>query len=173
MFFSILIYRYVRFNYSLNKYILWNAILLSNGLFSSDIKFMSDKFHLGIIVVIPCHNELHLIDSLLSLKDCDIPTSISIEVITIINAGEHGSAEIKKHNQETFKKSEEWAEENSSNKVRFLNYLNNDLPKKHAGVGLARKIGMDEAVDRFEQVNNANGVIVCFVKGCPKSLSEL
>ena len=39
---------------------------------------------------------------------------------------------------------------------------NLNLPKKHAGVGLARKIGMDEAVRRLETVNNPNGIIVCF-----------
>lgn len=35
-----------------------------------------------------------------------------------------------------------------------------DLPEKHAGTGLARKIGMDEAVHRLRQVGNVEGLIV-------------
>ena len=37
-----------------------------------------------------------------------------------------------------------------------------DLPHKHAGVGLARKIGMDMAAYRLEQVQQRTAPIVCF-----------
>ena len=36
------------------------------------------------------------------------------------------------------------------------------LPKKHAGVGLARKIGMDEACWRFQKIRNPRGIIAAF-----------
>ncbi|MBL4703919.1 MAG: hypothetical protein JKY54_05325, partial [Flavobacteriales bacterium] len=36
-----------------------------------------------------------------------------------------------------------------------------ELPQKHAGVGLARKIGMDEALRRFSTIHK-NGIIACF-----------
>jgi len=36
------------------------------------------------------------------------------------------------------------------------------LPPKHAGVGLARKIGMDEACWRLEGARNPQGIIACF-----------
>ena len=39
-----------------------------------------------------------------------------------------------------------------------------DLPDKHAGVGLARKIGMDEALRRFG--SNENGIIVALDADC-------
>ena len=50
------------------------------------------------------------------------------------------------------------------------------MPKKHAGVGLARKIGMDEAVRMFESIDNHDGVILCFDADChcePNFLSEV
>lgn len=40
------------------------------------------------------------------------------------------------------------------------------LAAKDAGVGLARKIGMDEAVRRFDVTGNQNGVIVCLDADC-------
>ena len=69
---------------------------------------------------------------------------------------------VKKLNESTFELANSWTAKNKRENLDYLIHLNNELPKKHAGVGLARKIGMDEAVDRFEQINNKEGVIVCF-----------
>ena len=41
-----------------------------------------------------------------------------------------------------------------------------DLPPKHAGVGLARKIGMDEAARRFDDIGNPQGIIAGFDADC-------
>ena len=116
---------------------------------------------LGLIVVIPCFDETELIRSLESLKGCDAPLS-STEVIVIINDGEHTSAEIKSQNSTTFETATTWAKENSTIHLQFLIDYKTDLPKKIAGVGTARKIGMDEAVRRLESVGKPDGVIVCF-----------
>jgi len=44
----------------------------------------------------------------------------------------------------------------------FYDFIDaNNLPDKHSGVGLARKIGMDEAVCRFENIKK-DGIIACF-----------
>ena len=91
---------------------------------------------------------------------CDQP-KCKVEVITVINASEKSSAEIKQLNLQTYKQGVEWAKNNNSDQLKFHFILNNELPKKHAGVGLARKIGMDEAVARFHSTNK-DGVIVCF-----------
>lgn len=41
------------------------------------------------------------------------------------------------------------------------------LPAKHAGVGLARKIGMDEAARRFDDIGrSAEGIIICYDADC-------
>ncbi len=117
---------------------------------------------LGLVVVIPCYYEKDLIISLLSIYYCDLP-ELSVEVIVIINDAENTSGYIKKQNQRTYKMAVKWAEEKSNSQLQFhINYCSN-LPKKHAGVGLARKIGMDEAIRRFEAVNNhQRGIVVCF-----------
>jgi hypothetical protein len=55
-----------------------------------------------------------------------------------------------------------WSAKNQKPGIDFYFLLEDNLPQKDAGVGLARKIGMDEAVRRFEQINKPEGVIVCF-----------
>lgn len=116
---------------------------------------------LGLIVVIPCCNETNLISSLNSLKNCERP-NCTVEIIVVINASETASEEIHNQNQKTYLEAKNWIATNQSNTLKYFLIEENQLPKKHAGVGLARKIGMDEAVRRFESINNSDGVIVCF-----------
>lgn len=117
------------------------------------------KTELGITVVIPCFNEPDLISSLEALVQCE-PTSCSVEVIVVVNSGEHHSGAVLRQNQRTIAAFKSWKESLKSN-IDFHLIHQPDLPQKHAGVGLARKIGMDEAVYRFEQLNR-DGIIVCF-----------
>jgi hypothetical protein len=112
----------------------------------------------GIIVVIPCFNEPDLCRSLQSLRDCT-PTKSKVEVIIVVNSGEHHPAEVKRQNLKSIEEFHQWNE--VLEWIQFHIIHKNDLPKKHAGVGLARKIGMDEAVARFHQLKR-DGVIVCF-----------
>ncbi len=121
----------------------------------------SPKEDLGLIVVIPCSNEPDLISSLKSLKNCKRP-KCSVEVIVIINASEIASEGILKQNKITYSLANEWIVSNQTEGLKYFLIEENELPKKHAGVGLARKIGMDEAVRRFEVINKPKGVIVCF-----------
>lgn len=121
---------------------------------------------LGIVVVIPCCNESELINSLESLFNCKTP-NCSVEVIVVINALEEAEKDIVRQNRKTLIEAEEWRKNHfdkiaSSLAMTFYFIEENKLPKKHAGVGLARKIGMDEAVRRFESVNNKEGIIACF-----------
>ena len=124
----------------------------------------------GIVVVIPCFNEPALLESLKALEACH-KTQYPIEVIVIINASENASEGIKKQNEATFQSNKGYFK-NSSLKVHFI--LKNDLPKKHAGVGLARKIGMDEAAKRFLSINKPEGIILCYDADtdCPKDYLE-
>lgn len=114
---------------------------------------------LNLIVVIPCFNEPDIISTLKSLNACDLPQGIA-EIFIIINAGIHHDEKIKSQNLKTLEAINQWQ---SQNTLRFDFYpiLIDDLPKKHAGVGLARKIGMDEAVARFHDLNK-DGIIICF-----------
>lgn len=116
---------------------------------------------LFLTLVIPSYNEDELCKSLQSIKDCAMPQK-SVEVIVVINSSENTSSEIIQKNRNTYKNAIIFSKENSTKKLKFfiLNFEN--LPKKFAGVGLARKIGMDEALQRFNQLDNPNGLIAGF-----------
>ena len=116
--------------------------------------------NLGIIVVIPCFDEPDILPTLKSLYRADMPVC-AVEVIIVVNSGTHHSEEIKNRNLETIDSIRSQDEFVLSGKLTYHIISINDMPKKHAGVGLARKIGMDEAVARFDNLNR-DGIIVCF-----------
>lgn len=115
---------------------------------------------LGLILVIPCYNETNLIASLEDLFHADDP-KCALEIIVVINASEDASDQIKAQNEETYLEVKDWTAKNQKANFSVHQIFTNNLPKKHAGVGFARKIGMDEAVYRFEQINT-DGIIACF-----------
>jgi hypothetical protein len=118
-----------------------------------------------MIVVIPCHDEPDLLTTLQSLLDCE-KTDTAPEVIVVINSGEDDDLKALEQNAKTLEEAQAWIEVNSNTKLKFHLIDVKGLPKRHAGVGLARKIGMDEAVQRFDDINNQNGVIVCLDADC-------
>ena len=132
---------------------------LSKYSFSAPQISSQPKPDLGLIIVIPCFNEPDIITSLTSLNQCDPPHQ-NVEILIVINSGEHHSSQIKKRNQQTISEIRNWKNSNTLN-YDFHIIEAHSLPKKHAGVGLARKIGMDEAIARFENSNN-EGIIICF-----------
>lgn len=116
---------------------------------------------LNIIVVIPCYNEPHLQKSLNSLLECN-KTKCAVEVIVIINSSENSPEFVLQQNTQTFEEAVHWAKKNNTEKFIFHILHTPGLKKKDAGVGLARKIGMDAALLRFDQLNNPNGIILGF-----------
>lgn len=115
---------------------------------------------LNMIVVIPCFNEENLLTTLSSLLKCSLPKS-GVEVLVVINDGEQVTNAIRNHNDQTYQEMIAWAEKNNSTQLSFHAIRITNMPRKFAGVGLARKIGMDEAVRRFSSIDNKNGIIVC------------
>lgn len=116
---------------------------------------------LGLVVVIPAYDEPHLEASLQALAQCRPPTS-TVEVIVVINHAEQESPEVKLRNRQTYERAKAWVEEMDREWIQFHLLFCPDLPDKHAGVGLARKIGMDEACRRLEAVDNPGGLILGF-----------
>ncbi len=116
---------------------------------------------LNIIVTIPCFNEPDLIPSLDALWSCERP-SCAVEVIVIVNSGELVSNEIFAQNQKTISDARVWMKNHEDEKLKFFLIDQPNLPKKFAGVGLARKIAMDEAVSRFNKIDKVNGIITGF-----------
>lgn len=134
-----------------------NFYLQKYGFKPAQIK-SSPKENLGIIVIIPCFNEPDLVGSLRSLLSCE-RTGCSVEVIVVLNSSELAKEDILDQNEQTLRAFNEW--NNDDQWIDFHLLHEPSLPKKHAGVGLARKIGMDEAVSRFDSIDT-DGIIVCF-----------
>jgi hypothetical protein len=82
-------------------------------------------------------------------------------VLVVLNSGEHHPKEIKERNALTLAAGLALQKTLSTPWLDFHWIDVPNLPQKHAGVGLARKIGMDEAVHRFDLVKR-DGIIVCF-----------
>ncbi|MBL3655951.1 glycosyltransferase [Fulvivirga sediminis] len=116
---------------------------------------------LDAVVTIPCFKEEHLIESLESLKNCN-RQALSIEVIIVINEAENASEEIKTVNNKAFEEALIWSKTHSEPSFKVFTFYINDLKPKDAGVGMARRIAMDEAVRRFESIGKPDGVIICY-----------
>lgn len=119
---------------------------------------------LGIVVVIPSYNETSINHALLSLQSCSRPPC-EVEVIVVINQSEIEGPEVTATNRRTLAETVKWEERTTGSRdpgFSVFAILESKLPKKHAGVGFARKIGMDEAVRRFKVTGNEDGIIACF-----------
>lgn len=120
---------------------------------------------LGLVVVIPCFNEPDLPGCLDSLWACDRP-ACTVEVIVVINSSRTCAEEILAQNQETLSLASAWTAHHIDSRFAFHLLHFPDLPMRQAGVGLARKIGMDEAVRRLDDVGRPDGIVVCYDADC-------
>jgi hypothetical protein len=119
----------------------------------------------GIVVVVPCFNEPDLIGSLESLWLCDRP-GCSVEVIVVINSPAGCAAEAVSQNLATLRIAAEWSERHRDPRLVFHILQFSELPPKQSGVGLARKIGMDEALRRLDDTGRMDGIIAGFDADC-------
>lgn len=122
---------------------------------------LAPESNLGLCVVIPSYNELNLSKALGAIGQCKLPPC-SVEVIVVVNHPENSSLDIIKVSEQTVNEVEEAQKKWGNTQLKFHAIRAYNLPRKHAGVGLARQIGMDEAAYRLMNVSNPNGVIACF-----------
>ena len=134
---------------------------LKKNSFRSQLIERKATVDLGLIVVIPAHDESELITSVKSLLVCD-QSKAGVEIIVVFNASEVDSKEIVLRNEKAKIQLLSWFRKFRNESVPLHIIEENSLPKRHAGVGLARKIGMDEAARRFASIGNNEGVIVCY-----------
>ena len=113
---------------------------------------------LSLIVVIPCFNEPAVTDTLDSLSQCDAQ-GLKTEVIVVVNQGEDVTQEIHLRNQKSISELQAWSVSNPSFALYPL--FIEKVPSKKAGVGYARKTGMDEALRRLEQSQSEHQIILC------------
>jgi hypothetical protein len=144
----------------LNKEISFGDNYLSKHFVQDKIGIIP-KENLRLIIVIPCFNEPGIIRTLQSLLLCDQPGS-AVEVIVVVNSPENASDEILATNKRTIIEINEWARENNNSWFNCIILDEHGLAVHEAGPGLARKIGMDQAILRFNQLNRPDGIIVSF-----------
>ncbi len=119
---------------------------------------------LGLIIIVPAYNENNLTEAFEGLCCCEMP-AYSAEVLVLINYPDNCCDEIKQFHLKQYQLLMQWAKLKNCKGLKF-HIIINQLPLKDAGVGLARKILMDEACYRFNLNNNANGIIASFDADC-------
>lgn len=117
----------------------------------------------NIIVVIPSLNEKHLLETLESLAKCFLP-KFPVAVLVVINASRNANPKIIQQNIKTHEALLAWKKLQKPH-FQLFSILNQDLSPKHAGAGLARKIGMDEALKLFQEIDK-DGILVCLDADC-------
>ncbi|MFN7952431.1 MAG: glycosyltransferase family A protein [bacterium] len=129
---------------------------------------------LGLVVAIPCKDEPALGETLASLARAAAP-AIGVEVIVIANASERDDAEVRARSALDAREARAFgaaaAAAAAPIRVHVIEAL--DLPARHAGVGLARKLAMDEAALRLDRVGRPRGVIACLDADCTVAPSYL
>ncbi len=120
---------------------------------------------LEMIVVIPCFHEPDILLTLNSLLSCH-PIDCSIEIILLINSYAFVDQSIKNYNRDTYIKCLEFSSIYNRPGFNIIPLLEEELPGHQTGAGQPRKIGMDEAISRFNQIGKENGIIVCLDADC-------
>ncbi|MCX6223731.1 MAG: hypothetical protein NTV01_03110 [Bacteroidia bacterium] len=116
---------------------------------------------LFLIVTIPAFKEPGLTDSLNALLACD-PPGVMWEILININYPENSGADVVEISRQSMEAVKQLSSHLSRSDVRIHCLWNPDMPVRHAGVGLARKIVMDQAVRRFNSIGRPEGVILSF-----------
>ena len=124
-----------------------------------------ETFNADIAIVIPCFNEPTLNETLSDLVQKD-STGKKVLVIIVVNSGIKTDPYIIEQNRKTYFEVQKFASQYSSETMMFFPVIVENLPRKHAGVGLARKIGMDLSIDCFLKIQNPRGIIISLDADC-------
>lgn len=120
---------------------------------------------LSMVVVIPCLNEPEIIRTLESLWACQQVDS-PCEVIVIVNDSETSLPQVKDFNWQTNIQLLEWKKANDRELMVLHPIYAPSVGARFAGAGMARKIGMDEAVRRLNLAGKPEGVIISTDSDC-------
>ena len=120
---------------------------------------------LAMCICIPTFNEAKIVDTLDSLAACE-RISASVEVLIALNHTQSAREEVKSQNAECKIQMEDWEKNNKPSFSLHVLDLQN-LEDRFKGVGVARKIVMDEACRRICAVNKSKeAVLVCLDADC-------
>jgi hypothetical protein len=87
------------------------------------------------------------------------PAPVQAEAIILINAPAHAPAEVLEANLRIHERARKWIEDHPHPYIEFHLLLDHSFNRKEAGVGMARKILMDEAARRFDRISRPRGII--------------
>ncbi len=118
-----------------------------------------------MVVVIPCYDEPELELTLESLRACKAPR-VAVEVLVVINAAEGAEAGVAKQNYLSLQRVQALDDSLGDPRFRLHPLYFPKLPPEHSGVGCARKLGMDEAVARFAELERPQGLILSLDADC-------
>lgn len=130
---------------------------------------------LGLVVVIPCFDEPDVGPVLDSLAQCVAP-GCDVEVLVVVNAPVDADSATLARNDDAARCVRHPAPGAMPGWMRRYAIERNSLPVTQAGVGLARKIGMDEAAARLATTRDCTGIIACLDADCrvaPNYLARL
>lgn len=119
----------------------------------------------GLIAVIPAYNEPEIRTLLGSLAECAVP-DCGIEIILVVNSPDNATPDSLQVNINTISEIETWKKAHPACFFRIYTIDASSLGIDGWNVGLARKTGMDEAVRRFERINNKEGAILSLDADC-------
>ncbi len=113
----------------------------------------------SIFIVIPCYNEPDVVTTLDSLSYCCY-LGTSISVLVVVNDADDTSDAAVEQNNATLNTISQWQHLHKDLFFDVQRIYAHALSRKWAGVGWARKIGMDEAVRQMVKNKYSDGIIV-------------
>jgi hypothetical protein len=116
-----------------------------------------------MIVVIPCYKEPELQRTVQSLFDCE-RGDFPVEIIIFINSWQIDRKEVVEMNRNTCLQMKDFAAKNNSSDFILTPILIENLQGHQTGAGVPRKLGMEEAIRRFN--GNQSGIIVSLDADC-------
>lgn len=119
----------------------------------------SDRYGSSLFVVIPCYNEPDIVTTLDSLAACYPPVA-PVSVLIVVNDGADSPAEAVEQNGLTLNSIAQWKSVHADLFFDVQPIVAHRLPQKWAGVGWARKIGMDETIRQLSEQGYPDGIVV-------------
>jgi len=114
----------------------------------------------GIAVIVPVYLEEDYIDACLKSLIASGKIQTTITVLLVVNTSERDNPGIVKRQEALYDRLKEEVRNMSVPGMHFIVLKNFGIRWKHAGVGAARKTGMDFAVWGFRNSGNPDGIIV-------------
>jgi hypothetical protein len=139
---------------------------------SKELGFKETNEDVDLIIVIPCFAEDEILKTLNSINACR-KEDIKIEVIVLINESEDVETHYQLINEVCYKSILNYVDTTQPDWSLSLAYITG-IPRKIAGVGTARKLAMDAASVRFQDIGKLeNGIIVNLDADCTVSENYL